>query len=115
MARRAQRVSELLRQELSSIFQTLRDPRLQAIISITRIQTSDDLSHAKVYISVLGSSKQKTEATECLNAASGYIRKELRGVVSLRRIPDLSFSIDDSMEKAEAIQRMMDDFSTEEQ
>ena len=113
MVRRAQRVSELLRQELSSIFQRLRDPRLRAIISITRIQTSDDLSHAKVYISILGSQKQKTEAADCLSAASGYIRKELREVISLRRIPALSFSIDDSMEKAEAIQRMMNDFPAE--
>ena len=112
MARRAQRVSELLRQELSSIFQRLRDPRLQAIISITRIQTSDDLSHARVYISILGSDQQKTEAAACLNAASGYMRKELRTVLSLRRIPALSFSIDNSMEKAEAIQRLMNDFST---
>lgn len=106
MRRRTQRVNELLRQEMSRVIQVeLRDPRLHSLISITYVDTSEDLRYAKVHVSVLGDTAQKDEAIHGLNSAAGYIRKELGVVLPLRYIPSLVFVFDDSLERGAAIQR----------
>lgn len=114
MSRRTQRVNELLRQEMSRVIQVeLRDPRLHSLISITYVDTSEDLRYAKVHVSVLGDTSQKASALHGLDSAAGYIRKELGVVLPLRYIPRLTFVLDESLEKSEAIQRainsMVDD------
>ena len=106
MRRRTQRVNELLRQEMSRVIQVeLRDPRLHSLISITYVDTSEDLRYAKVHVSVLGDTAQKDEAIHGLNSAAGYIRKELGVVLPLRYIPSLVFVFDDSLERGASIQR----------
>ena len=106
MRRRTQRVNELLRQEMSRVIQVeLRDPRLHSLISITYVDTSEDLRYAKVHVSVLGDTEQKDEAIQGLNSAAGYIRKELGVVLPLRYIPSLVFGFDDSLERGASIQR----------
>ena len=104
MRRRTQRVNELLRQEMSRVIQVeLRDPRLHSLISITHVDTSEDLRYAKVYVSVLGETSQKDEALHGLVSAAGYIRKELGVVLPLRYIPSLIFVLDESLERGAAI------------
>ena len=104
MRRRTQRVNELLRQEMSRVIQLeLRDPRLHSLISITQVDTSEDLRHAKVHVSVLGDASRKDEALRGLDSAAGYIRKELGVALPLRYIPSLIFVLDESLEKSEAI------------
>lgn len=110
MVRRTQRVSELLREEISLIVQRqLRDPRIPAMTSITRVETSDDLRHARIFVSVMGSDTGKEQAIIGLNSATRFIKKRLNDVVSLRRMPDLAFMLDDSMEKADRVLRVIDD------
>ena len=115
MTRRTQRVSELLRQEISLILQRqIRDPRLSSLMSITRVDTSEDLSQAKVFVSVMGTSVEKDEALHGLGSAAGYVRKELSDILSLRHIPSLTFLLDESMEKAESVLKVMDELAAEE-
>lgn len=109
MTRRTQRINELLRQEISLLLQRqLRDPRLRSLISVIRVDTSQDLQYAKVYVSVLGDGIKKDEALHGLNAAAGYVRRELSDILTLRYIPSISFSLDDSLEKGEVVLRVMD-------
>ena len=108
MVRRTQRVSELLREEVSLIVQRqLQDPRIPALISITRVETSDDLRDARIFVSVMGSDTGKKQAIIGLNSATRFIKKRLNNVVSLRRMPDLTFILDDSMEKADRVLRVI--------
>ena len=100
MSRRTERVNVLLRQKLSELIATeMKDPRLSRIVTITEVGVSRDLRHAKVFTSVLGTSEQSKDAVEALNAASGYLRRELLARLSLRNVPFLSFVSDDSIEK----------------
>ena len=115
MTRRTQRVSELLRQEISLVLQRqLSDPRLHALISITKVDTTEDLRHSKVYVSVLGDTSNRNDALNGLASAAGYVRRELGDTLSLRRIPDLEFVLDESLEKGEEVLRVMDQLSDED-
>ena len=78
MNRRIERVNELLRKEISEVISSsIKDPRLPHMVSITRIDTSPDLRNARAYVSVLGSTTEKTSALKVLKSASGFIRKTL--------------------------------------
>ena len=115
MTRRTQRVSELLRQEISLVLQRqLSDPRLHALISITKVDTTEDLRHSKVYVSVLGDTSNRDDALHGLVSAAGYVRRELGDTLSLRRIPDLEFVLDESLERGEEVLRVMDQLSDED-
>jgi len=99
-SRRKERVSVLLRQILSEIIaRDMKDPRLAHIITIVHVGVSKDLRYAKVFTSVLGSPEESKAAVETLNAASGFLRRELTARVSLKTVPFLSFVQDDSIEK----------------
>jgi ribosome-binding factor A len=78
----------------------VKDPRLAQFVSITRVEISPDLSHARVFVSVMGSEVEKESTLIGLTAAARYLRRELNNRVTLRRMPELSFFRDDSLEKA---------------
>ncbi len=110
MSRRTERVNVLLRQKLSEIIaQEMKDPRLTPIVTITEVGVSRDLKHAKVFTSVLGTPEQGKDAVEALNAASGYLHRELKARVSLRNVPFLSFVTDDSFEKGAYLLQRIDE------
>jgi ribosome-binding factor A len=114
MNRRIQRLNQLLRQELSLLIQRqLRDPRLSALISITRVDTTDDLRESRIYVSVMGTREQKRDAMHGLTSAAGFMRRELAEVLTLRHIPSLTFQLDESLEKAEKVIRVMDSLSSD--
>ena len=100
MSRRTEKVNVLLRQKLSEIIGLeMKDPRLTPMITITEVGVSRDLKRAKVFTSVLGSSQEAKAAVEALNAASGFLHRELAARLSLKNVPFLSFVPDDSIEK----------------
>ncbi|MFQ5860320.1 MAG: 30S ribosome-binding factor RbfA [Dehalococcoidia bacterium] len=108
MTRRTDKVNELLRQELSSILgRELKDPRISRVVSITQVNTSVDLRHARVFISVLGNPEEKLSTLYGLNSAAGYLRHELLKRLSLKGIPQFSFILDDSLEQADHLQRLL--------
>jgi len=98
--RRLERLGGLFREELSELLlREVNDPRLARLVSITRVVISSDLRHARVDVSVMGGEEDKVSALEGLTAAAPFLRRKLNNRVSLRRIPELSFRRDDSLEQ----------------
>ena len=109
MSRRSERVSELLRHELGQlIVRDLKDPRLSGIVSITVVETTNDLKKARVSVSVMGSPEVQEAAMRGIASASGYMRHELGKRLALRHVPDLSFVLDHSLDQAEYMYRLLD-------
>lgn len=98
--KRAQRVGELILEEISKILQReIEDPRI-GFVTILNVMVSDDLRHAKVFVSVMGSEQEKKSSLKGLSRASGFIRKKLSSRLELRCVPELVFKLDNSMEKS---------------
>jgi len=114
MRRRAERVSNLIRQEICELLQEqVNDPRLSGLISVTKVETSSDLKQAKIYISAITEHDDKYEILQGFKSASGFFRRELSRRLILRSIPELSFLLDDSIEHGakvlELIEQVTDD------
>lgn len=111
--RRVERLSDLLKHELSSIlFSKMKDPRLQ-MCTITEVSLSPDYRHARVYVSVVGTALHREQCLEALNAASGFIRHELRKL-DLRHIPTLGFLADTGAEYSQHIEELLKSVRKEE-
>ena len=109
MTRRADRINGLLRQEISLLLsREIKDPRLNGIISITEVQTSSDLRNARVFVSVLGNQDTKDAALDGIQSAASFLRRSLRDRLKLRYVPFLKFALDESIEDADALLRVMD-------
>jgi len=92
------RINEGIQRTLSDLIRTVKDPRVQGLISVTAVETSADLKYAKVYVSVLDKSSAD-DVVKGLRSAAGYLRRELGHALSLRATPELTFVRDDSMAK----------------
>ena len=90
------RINEEIQRELAELIRQLKDPRVQTMISITRVGTTPDLRYAKVYISVLDEARSK-DAMRGLRSASGWLRRELGARLQLRYTPELVLEEDDSL------------------
>lgn len=108
MARiRVGRVGEQVKKELSQILQTdLKDPRI-GFVTVTGVDLTNDLSQAKVYLSVLGPDEQKEDTLKALAKASGFIRTELGRRIRLRHTPELIFKLDESIEYGSRIEELL--------
>ncbi len=116
MTHRIERLNHLIRQEISELLQRqVKDPRLGNFIAVTDVVTSTDLRTAKIYISHLGSEADKQATMSALNAASGFFRKELAKNLRLRRVPELSFHWDDSIERGAHIEELIDRVASEKE
>ncbi len=96
------RINEELQRELSERIRTLKDPRVQGLISVTGVETTSDLRYAKVYISVL-EKERSGEVLKGLKSAAGYLRREIGAQLQLRYTPELIFQEDPSMERGARI------------
>ena len=113
MSRRVDRINGLLRQEISQLLaREIKDPRLDGVISITQVQTANDLRSARVFVSVLGDRNAQQQALDGIQSAAAFLRRELRDRLKLRYVPFLKFALDDSMENADAVLRLMDRIQT---
>ena len=116
MAHRIERVNNLIRREISELIQQqLRDPRLVDFVTVTEVNTSADLKFAKVFVSCISGKQEEQKTLTVLNSASGFLRTELARKVRLRRIPELSFYWDDSIEHGDHILRLIDQVSAEQE
>ena len=116
MAYRIERVNSLIRQEISQLLQRqVKDPRLGNFIAVTEVSTSADLKHAKVFVSSMGSEEEKQEALNALASASGFFRRELGKSLKLRRIPELSFIWDNSIERGDHLLQLIDRVSPDKE
>ena len=91
------RISEEIMRELSTSIRSLKDPRVQGMISITGVETAPDLRTAKVYVSVFDKEKSK-DVLKGLKSAGGYLRRQLGASLQLRYTPELTFLEDHSIE-----------------
>ena len=108
------RVQEALRQEISRVVQNeLKDPRL-GFLTITKVELTRDLRHARVYFSVLGEMKDKHLALKGLNSAKGYIKNMIGERINLRFVPEVTFKIDESLEHTKEIYDLLDRIKREE-
>jgi ribosome-binding factor A len=106
--RRTDRLNELLRQEISILLRSsVRDPSAQAA-TITAVDTSPELDHAKVYVTTL-SEDDREEAVAGLRRAAAYLRRELGGRLHMRRVPELHFLVDRQLDEAVRIERLLRD------
>ena len=91
------RINEEIQRELSSLFRTLKDPRVQGgMVTITHVDTTTDLRYCRVFVSVLDKTQEK-DVIRGLKSAAGYLRRELGMAMSLRYTPELQFFMDDSI------------------
>ncbi len=112
--KRAERVSDLIRIEISDIIlREIKDPGIGPV-TITGVKMSDDLKLAKVYFVRLGSDEYIKEAEKHLQKAAGFLKRELGKRLSLRYIPDLFFIYDRSFEYGSRIDKLLSEIKKEE-
>ena len=108
MSRRVDRVNELLRLEISQLLaRQVKDPRLSGVITITEVRAAPDLRTALVLVSVMGDDETKKTALAGIQSAAKFMRRELRDRVSLRYVPFLRFTLDDSLETSDRLMGML--------
>lgn len=106
---RSGRVNEDVKRELTDILRTVKDPRVSGMLTVVRAEVSNDLSYATVYISAMEGIEQARQSVRGLKAAAGYIRRELGQRLKLRKVPELRFVADDSIEHSASIARILHD------
>jgi ribosome-binding factor A len=107
--RRTDRINEQLKQEISLIVRDeVRDPRV-GLATVTAVQTSPELDHARVFITSLGDEEEREEILTGLRSAAAYIRKQLGGRLHMRRFPELHFEADRVLAEALRIERLLRD------
>ena len=105
---RHERVGEEIAHEINAMLAgELKDPRLEVSVVASEVRVQPDMKHARVFISVKGSSKEQNDAIKALEHAAGYIRRELVERLQLRRVPELHFTLDVSQEQAERIENLL--------
>jgi ribosome-binding factor A len=109
VTQRPNRIDELLRQEIGSIVsREVADPRI-GFATITRVETTPDLRHARVWVSVIGQPEERTGTIAALGRAMPFVRHELGRTLRLKRIPDLHVELDDTAERGTRVLRLLDE------
>jgi ribosome-binding factor A len=106
---RRERVSDLIQEEVARLLQTsMHDLRLK-LVTVTGVSMSNDLRHARIYVSMLAEGAERDIAMATLDAARGFIRTRLSQALSLRYTPELTFTYDSSLEQGARIERLLDE------
>jgi len=105
---RSGRINEEIKKNVSTIINSkVKDPRLSGMISVTRVDVTNDYSYAKVFVSVFGSEKEKSESMKALKKSEGFIRKELGRTISMRHIPKVIIELDEGLEYGMNIEKIL--------
>jgi ribosome-binding factor A len=113
-SRRQRKVADLIQEQVSDLIaRKVRDPRVQGV-TVTEVKVSPDLRYADIYISKLGGDEERQEALAGLNAAVGFLKRELAPRLGLRFMPDLRFHIDRSWEQGARIDALLEQIAAEE-
>lgn len=115
MRRRTDRVNELLREQIDLLLRReAKDPRLGTMWSITGVETTGDLRHAKVHVSVLGTEDEAKSTLAGMQAARSYLRWELsQRLNTMHHIPEITFERDQSIERGARLSALIDDLARE--
>ena len=109
MAFRVGRTSEDLKRELTDIIRHVKDPRVSSILTIIKVELSNDMSHCKVYVSSFEGLAVAQQSVEGLRSAEGFIRRELFHRLKMRKAPAMHFVADDSIAHAAEINQKLRD------
>lgn len=111
---RIERLNSLLKEVISDVIRRdVRNPHVNELLTITRVDISKDLHYAKVYVSIIASPEQKTETLAALQSAAGFIAIQASKEVVMRYFPSLTFKLDDSVDKHLRIEELLHQLSTE--
>jgi ribosome-binding factor A len=113
MSDRMRRVNESVRQVLSEALPELKDPRI-GFVTVTGVETSPDLRHARVFVSVLGSKKAREQTLEGLAAAHGVLQSHLARELRMKRTPTLAFEYDPTVEEGVRMSKLIDELVHDE-
>lgn len=109
------RVTSDIKLCLSELLKEVKDPRVSKLISIVKLDVSGDMSYATAYVSAIEGSEATEQSVKALNkSAAGYLRRELGRRLSLRKVPELRFVADNSIENSAHISRIIESFSKED-
>lgn len=108
-AHRTERLNKDFKREISAILSNMKDARIHAFLSVMRVQVTSDLSYAKVYIGSLNGFKEAREACDVLKKAEGHIKSTLAKTMRIRKVPELSFIPDDSVDYYNKINTILED------
>lgn len=105
--RRTDRVEELIKEEVARVVrQEVKDPRV-GFATVMHVDVSPDLRHARIYVSVMGEEEAKLATVEALRRASGFIRARVGDKITLKRLPEMHFEIDRTLENAARIEELL--------
>ncbi|HET9324472.1 MAG TPA: 30S ribosome-binding factor RbfA [Gaiellaceae bacterium] len=110
MSDRMRRVNAAVREVLSEAVGELKDPRI-GFVTITGVETSSDLRHAVVFVSVLGSERKREQSLAGLQAAHGILQSRLARELRLKRTPQLTFEYDPSVERGVRMTQLIDELA----
>ncbi len=114
---RVERANEEIKNELTSLIQNkLNDPRVKnTVISVTRTKTTPDMKYCKVYVAIFADKEKREEILAVLDSAKGFLRKNIAEILSTKFTPELIFELDDSLDYAMHIEKLLNRIKDEEQ
>jgi ribosome-binding factor A len=104
--------SEIVKETSRILLYEMRDPR-KGFVTVTRAKVSDDYRYAKVFVSIMGTPKEKKLAMKGLRHAQGFVQAELSRRIKMRAFPEVHFELDESIEKAFKVTQMIDKLADE--
>ena len=113
MTERMRRVNEAIKEVLAAAVQELHDPRI-GFVTVTGVETSPDLRHAVVFVSVLGSEQKRTRSLLGLEAAHGVLQARLAREVRMKRTPQLTFEYDPTVERGVRMAKLIDELAPDD-
>jgi ribosome-binding factor A len=106
---RSSRLAEQIQRDLSDLIRLeVRDPRV-GLVTVTEVDVSRDLSHAKVYVTSLAGREQAEQSLQALQHAAGFLRSRLAQSLKARTVPELHFTYDESVERGIKLSRLIDE------
>ena len=106
--RRADRVGEAIREEVARFLnEGAKDPRLVGLVTVTGVEVTRDLRHARVFVTILGSESERAASIDALESMQGHLRSRLARALRLRVAPELDFRLDDSVARAARIESLL--------
>lgn len=109
---REKRINSEIMRNLSEILSRLKNPSISAMVSVMRVDTTNDLKHSKIWLSLYGSDEQCNETFKAIEHSSGYIRHELASIMKdMRTMPELHFIRDESQEYSQKINKIISEIN----
>ncbi|HUR92522.1 MAG TPA: 30S ribosome-binding factor RbfA [Gemmatimonadaceae bacterium] len=114
--RRADRVSEAIREVVATFLAEgggAKDPRITGLVTVTGVDITSDLRHAKVFVSVLGTDSEKAATFDGLSSVAGHLRSQIAKTLQLRVAPQITFKVDESVAHAARIESLLEQIKNE--